>query len=449
VLIDSSSNKSHGKFNKMLKWIREQAIPTADQAPFIGWRSEFKAEKEVILPFKLTQFAPNRKMQHTVLLSKANTNSPTPPNLILGCDLIHKLGLELNFCNETPVILWDDVAMPMVPHGHWTPARINKAFATANEPLSTLKCAEENFDNKSPSMLAADYHEVKVDDMLPTHLNRVQCHALWHVLKKHAFLFSGKLGKLPGKPVHLELTDPTVKPYHGKAYQVPRSLLPLLKTEVDRLCKIGVLRCNNDSRLAAQGFGVPKKNNQIRFVTDFRMLNRHLSRCPFPLPSIQEIMRNIDGLTFVSVLDLNMGFWTIELDEASRSLTTVILPWGKYSYQRLAMGLSVSPDIYQEKMSSLFTDMENVICFIDDIALITNGSFTSHLRQLDAVLQRLNDNNLQVNGVKSSFCAHKAEFLGFVLTRQGIRPQVNKVEAQFSRSYHHPTSSKFVLLWLE
>jgi hypothetical protein len=269
ALIDSGSNKSHGKLDKMPKWIREQAIPTADQAPFIGWGSEFKAEKEVLLPFKLTQFAPNRKIQHSVLLSEANTNSPTSPDLILGRDLIRKLGLELNFRDETPAIIWDDVAVPMVPRGHWTPARIDEAFAAANEPPSALKRAEDNFDNKSPSMLAAEYHEVKIDDMLPTHLNRAQRRALWHVLKKHAFLFSGKLGKLPGKPVHLELTDPNVKPYHGKAYQVPRSLLPLLKTEVDRLCKIGVLRRNNDSEWAAQGFGVPKKNNQIRFVTDF------------------------------------------------------------------------------------------------------------------------------------------------------------------------------------
>jgi hypothetical protein len=70
---------------------------------------------------------------------------------------------------------------------------------------------------------------------------------------------------------------------------------------------------------AAQGFAVPKKNKQIWFVTDFRMLNRFfLCRYPFPLPSIQEIMRTVDGLTFVSILDLNMGFWTILLDKESQ-----------------------------------------------------------------------------------------------------------------------------------
>ena len=77
-------------------------------------------------------------------------------------------------------------------------------------------------------------------------------------------------------------------------------------------------------------------------------------------------MRTVDGLTYVSVLDLNMGFWHLELDEPSQRLATIILPWGKYCYQRLAMGLSVSPDIYQERMSAIFADMENVIVFIDD-----------------------------------------------------------------------------------
>jgi hypothetical protein len=89
----------------------------------------------------------------------------------------------------------------------------------------------------------------------------------------------------------------------------------------------------------------------------------------------------------------------------------------------------VSPNIYQEKMSAIFSDMENIICFIDNIALITNGSFENHLNQLDEILQRLKENNLQVNGDKSSFCAIEAKFPGFVFTRQGVKPQVKKVKA--------------------
>jgi cleavage and polyadenylation specificity factor subunit 1 len=48
---------------------------------------------------------------------------------------------------------------------------------------------------------------------------------------------------------------------------------------------------------------------------------------------------------------------------------------------------------------------------------------------LDEILQQLKENNLQVNGNKSSFCAIEAKFLGFVLTQQGVKPQIKKVEA--------------------
>jgi hypothetical protein len=78
-------------------------------------------------------------------------------------------------------------------------------------------------------MLAADYDAKNLDDMIPTHLNWVQQQAHWYILKKHSILFPRKLGKLPCKPVHVKLTDPNAKPYHGKPYQVPYSLLPLWK----------------------------------------------------------------------------------------------------------------------------------------------------------------------------------------------------------------------------
>jgi hypothetical protein len=93
------------------------------------------------------------------------------------------------------------------------------------------------------------------------------------------------------------------------------------------------------------------------------------------------------------------------------------------------MGLYVSPNNYQEIMCIIFSGLENIICFIDDIALITNGSFENHLTQLDEILQLLKENNLHVNGDKSSFCAIEAKFLGFVLTQQGVKPQVKKVKA--------------------
>jgi hypothetical protein len=86
----------------------------------------------------LTQFALNRKIKHQVFLSDSGSDSPKSLDMILGRDLIRKLGLDLKFNDHTPAIIWEDVEVPMVPRGHWTPARIDEAFATILELPLTL-----------------------------------------------------------------------------------------------------------------------------------------------------------------------------------------------------------------------------------------------------------------------------------------------------------------------
>jgi hypothetical protein len=76
------------------------------------------------------------------------------------------------------------------------------------------------------------------------------------------------------------------------------------------------------------------------------------------------------------------------------------------------MGLSVSPDIYQEKMSN-----------IDDILVITKGTFQEHLKVLQEVLHRLALHQLEIHADKSKFCGFETEFIGFTLCSEGIRPQ--------------------------
>ena len=56
-----------------------------------------------------------------------------------------------------------------------------------------------------------------------------------------------------------------------------------------------------------------------------------------------------------------MGYYHIELNPASKKLCTIVMPWGKYEYQRLPMGLYNNPDIFQENMSELFCDLEYVM----------------------------------------------------------------------------------------
>ena len=108
------------------------------------------------------------------------------------------------------------------------------------------------------------------------------------------------------------------------------------------------------------------------------------------------------------------------------------MPWGKYEYQRLPMGLCNSPDTFQEYMGELMGDLEHVRAYIDDLLIISKGTYWDHLQKLDEVLSRLQDAGGKVNAVKSSFSKTELEYLGYWITREGVQPMPNKVTAIYN-----------------
>jgi hypothetical protein len=66
---------------------------------------------------------------------------------------------------------------------------------------------------------------------------------------------------------------------------------------------------------------------------------------------------------------------------------------------------------------------------MDDLLIITRQTLDKHLQKMETVLTRLHDTGLKVNAAKSLFCAHEIEYLGYILNREGIKLQSNKVQA--------------------
>ena len=75
------------------------------------------------------------------------------------------------------------------------------------------------------------------------------------------------------------------------------------------------------------------------------------------------------------------------------------------------MGLYNSPDIFQEKMSDLMSDLDYTRACLDDLLVISKGTYEEHLQCIETVLNRLNETGLKVNMSKSSFCATELECL--------------------------------------
>jgi len=90
-----------------------------------------------------------------------------------------------------------------------------------------------------------------------------------------------------------------------------------------------------------------------------------------------------------------MGYYHIKLSPDAKKLCTIVLPWGKYEYERLPMGLCNSPDIFKEKMGGLMADLEYVRAYIDDLLVFSNHSWTDHLKIMEQVFKRLKSAGLK------------------------------------------------------
>ena len=84
-----------------------------------------------------------------------------------------------------------------------------------------------------------------------------------------------------------------------------------------------------------------------------------------------------------------MGYYHIILCPKSRKLCTIVLPWGKFEYQKLPMGLCNSPDIFQEKMNELFNGLEYVRAYIDYLLFNSNSNFDDYVNIVKIVLKKL------------------------------------------------------------
>ena len=112
-------------------------------------------------------------------------------------------------------------------------------------------------------------------------------------------------------------------------------------------------------------------------ITDLRELNKRIKRNLYPIPKIQDSLLKLERFMYTTSLDLNMGYYHIELTPNAKKYCTIVFPFGKYEYQRLPMGLCTSQDIFQEKMSGLMTGLE-FVC-------ITCNTFEKHLEQLEQI----------------------------------------------------------------
>ena len=112
----------------------------------------------------------------------------------------------------------------------------------------------------------------------------------------------------------------------------------------------------------------------------------------------------------------------------SQELLTIVTHKGLYRYRRLPFGITSAPALFQRAMAQILSGLPGVQCYLDD-QLITGPDEQSHLRILDATLQRLQEYGLKVWKDKCEFFQHSVEYLGHVIDSTGLHKAPSMVKA--------------------
>ena len=384
-------------------------------------------EMVVLQAIRLPELDKNRVIdQHKALVFDGNIRY----DLILGADFLAKSGIDIKYSSGT--VEWFDSELPMRDPTYLD----DDEYIAMAEALEVHREEEQLFGRDwydpacfAAAILDAKYEKVEVDDVVEqlTHLNQSQKDDLLKVLKQFTKLFDGTLGVYPHRKFHIDIM-PGAKPKHVRPYAIARIHLEPFKKELDHLVSIGVLSPQGASEWGSPTFITPKKDGRIRWVSDLRELNKVVIRKVYPLPIIQDILKKRAGYEFFTKIDISMQYYTFELDEESKDLTTIVTPFGKYRYNVLPMGLKCSPDFAQETMENIFRDVLDAEVYIDDIGAFSN-SWEHHLKLLHTILTKLQENGFTVNPLKCDWAVKETDWLGYWLTPTGLRPWKKKITA--------------------
>ena len=158
-------------------------------------------------------------------------------------------------------------------------------------------------------------------------------------------------------------------------------------------------------------------------------------------------MSTLHGSRYFSTLDCKSGFHQVKVAEADRDKTSFTTPLGSFGFRKMAFGLCNGPSTFQRLMDIILKELRGTECwvFLDDL-IIFSDTIEEHANRLEHVLQRFEKANLLLQPAKCVFAKSKVQYLGYVVSREGISASPDKVKAV--REYPTPQSVKDVRSFL-
>ena len=233
-------------------------------------------------------------------------------------------------------------------------------------------------------------------------------------------------------------------PVSQNPYPIAMKHYNWVKEEIDTLLEAGVIR-NSHSSWSASIIMVPKGDGGKHLVIYYRAFNKVMRKFIWPMPKVEDIFSQLNGVKYFSTLDLRAGYHHIRLTTDSIPKTAFTSPFGKYEYIKVPFGLAQAPTYFQELMTGVLKDLPFAMAYLDDI-IIYSSTPEEHLQHIKTVFKKLSHAKLSMKLSKCHFFTKEIQYLGHILGVEGIKPIPVKTEA--IKAMHPPVNPKQVRAFL-
>ena len=273
------------------------------------------------------------------------------------------------------------------------------------------------------------------------------CLSKEELLSKYHEVFSG-LGHIGDVKIRV---DPSFKPVQHSPRRVPVALQKEVKNKILELEEKGIIKKMVEPSEWISSMVVVAKPQKIRICLDPKDLNRAIQRPKFQMPTLEELLPELNKARIFSSFDAKDGFYQVGLDQESSKLTTFWTPLGRYRYLRMPFGISLAPEVFESRLQECLADLPGVKVIRDDILVVGYGETDSeallnHDQNVVRLLERAKQVHLKLNKNKVKLRQAEVKFMGHVISRDGLKPDPDKVTA--IKNMPKPTTKPEVLTLL-